>query len=126
MGWEGEGGPDDAVGALADGEDGGLVLGGDLEHVAEDVVLDEAPAVAQRRLDVIHHPASPARRLLRRLPAAARAGVRHLRVRRLRPAVHGRIWIAPRKGAEGKVGWRWAKWEFVAARFGRFRGLPLF
>ena len=119
------GGPDDAVGALADGEDGGLVLGGDLEHVAEDVVLDEAPAVAQRRLDVIHHPAASARPLLRRRPAA-RAGVRHLRVRRLRPAVHRRIWIAPRKGAEGKVGWRWAKWEFVAARFGRFRGLPLF
>lgn len=46
---------DDAVGALADGEDGGLVLGGDLEHVPEDVVLDEPPAMAQRRLDVLHN-----------------------------------------------------------------------
>lgn len=54
--------PDDAVGALADGEDGGLVLGGDLEHVPEDVVLDEPPAMAQRRLDVLHHPAPPRRR----------------------------------------------------------------
>ncbi|BAS96225.1 Os06g0154550, partial [Oryza sativa Japonica Group] len=98
--------PDDAVGALADGEDGGLVLGGDLEHVPEDVVLDEPPAMAQRRLDVLHHPRPcprPRRRSRSRrlLPAA---GLRHLRVRRLRPGVHGRIriWIATRR-------WRWRR-----------------
>lgn len=117
--------PDDAVGALADGEDGGLVLGGDLEHVPEDVVLDEPPAMAQRRLDVLHHPRPRPRRRRsrsRRLLPAAAAGLRHLRVRRLRPGVHGRIriWIATRrwrwrKGREGKV-----EAEFVA-RFGRFR-----
>ena len=97
----GGGGPDDAVGALADGEDGGLVLGGDLEHVAEDVVLDEAAAVAERRLDVLHHP-GPGRWLLlrrrRRLPPAARAGVRHLRVRGLPPAVHRRTGFGSRRG----------------------------
>ena len=52
-----ERGADDAVGALADGEDGGLVLGGDLEDVAEDVVLDEPPAVGERGLDVVHRAA---------------------------------------------------------------------
>lgn len=41
--------PNDAVCAFADGHDGGLVLGGDLEDVAEDVVLNESAAVAQRR-----------------------------------------------------------------------------
>lgn len=46
--------PDDAVSAFADGHDGRLVLGGDLEYVAEDVVLYESPAVAQRRRDVLH------------------------------------------------------------------------
>jgi hypothetical protein len=94
------GGPDDAVGALADGEDGGLVLGGDLEHVAEDVVLDEAATVAERRVDVLHHP-GPARRLLRRrrrLPPAAQAGVCHLRVRGLPPAVHRRTGFRSRRG----------------------------
>lgn len=39
----------DAVCAFADGHDGGLVLGGDLEDVAEDVILNESAAVAQRR-----------------------------------------------------------------------------
>lgn len=102
----GGGGPDDAVGALADGEDGGLVLGGDLEHVAEDVVLDEAAAVAERRLDVLHHP-GPGRWLLlrrRRLPPAARAGVRHLRVRWLPPAVHRRTGFGSRRerGLDGR------------------------
>lgn len=40
--------PDYAVGAAADGHDGGLVLGGDLEQIAEDVVLQEAVVVGQR------------------------------------------------------------------------------
>lgn len=38
-------GPNDAVCAFADGHDGGLVLGGDLEDVPEDVVLNEPPSV---------------------------------------------------------------------------------
>lgn len=42
-----ERGADDAVGALADGEDGGLVLDGDLEDVAEDVVLDEPAQIGR-------------------------------------------------------------------------------
>jgi hypothetical protein len=100
----GAGGPDDAVGALADGEDGGLVLGGDLEHVAEDVVLDEAAAVAERRLDVVQHHAPAHRRqwLLRRLPSAARAGLRHLGVRGLPPAVHGRGFGSRRGEGDGR------------------------
>jgi GAF domain-containing protein len=102
--------PDDAVGALADGEDGGLVLGGDLEHVAENIVLDESAAVAQRRLDVLHHACAPRRLLLRwrRLLTSCRtagAGFCHLLVRRQRPAVHGRIWIARRKGRESGGGY---------------------
>lgn len=38
-------GPNDAVCAFADWHDGGLVLGGDLEDVPEDVVLNEPPSV---------------------------------------------------------------------------------
>ena len=99
--------PDDAVGALADGEDGGLVLDGDLEDVAEDVVLDEPPAVAERGLDVVHG-RRPAGR--RRLPGR-RPGLGHLRVRRLRPAVHGRVGIA-RGGVGGRRGEkRWWWWS---------------
>ena len=37
--------PNDAICAFADGHDGGLVLGGDLEDVPEDVVLNELPPV---------------------------------------------------------------------------------
>lgn len=85
-----ERGADDAVGALADGEDGGLVLDGDLEDVAEDVVLDEPAPMAERRLDVLHRP-----RRTRTRPRHRRPGVRHLRVRRLSPAVH------PRFGSRG-------------------------
>jgi hypothetical protein len=119
----GEGdGPDDAVGALADGKDGGLVLGGDLEHVTEYVVLDEPAAVAQSRLDALHR-ASALRQLLllgrrRLLPSCRTAGTgfRHLRVRRLRPAVHGRIWTTARKGRESG-----GREEEEGWGFGRFR-----
>jgi hypothetical protein len=111
-------GPDDAVGALADGEDGGLVLGGDLEHVTEDVVLDEPAAVAQSRLDVLRHASAPRRLRGRRrlLPSCrtAGAGFHHLRVRRLRPAVHGRIWITARKGRESGGGRRRSGGDLVA------------
>lgn len=108
-----ERGADDAVGALADGEDGGLVLGGDLEDVAEDVVLDEPPAVAERGLDVLHGAARRPRGRGRRRPP----GLRHLRVRRLRPAgVHLRPDRARGEGGEGNS----------LARFGRFPPPVLF
>lgn len=44
--------PDDAARAAADGADGRDVLGGDLEEVAVDVVLDVAAAVRVRALDL--------------------------------------------------------------------------
>jgi len=44
--------PDDPVGAAADGHDGRLVLAGDLEQVAEDVVLEEPAAVRHSRLEL--------------------------------------------------------------------------
>lgn len=39
-------GPNDAASALADRYDGGLVLDGDFEDVAEYVVLNESPSLA--------------------------------------------------------------------------------
>ena len=44
--------PDDPVGAPADGHDARLVLDGDLEQVAEDVVLEEPAVVGQRHREV--------------------------------------------------------------------------
>lgn len=45
--------PDNAVGAPADGSDGGDVLGGHLEEVAVDVVLHVAAAVGEHAPDVV-------------------------------------------------------------------------
>lgn len=49
--------PDDPVGATADGHDGRLVLGRDLELVAEYVVQEEPAAVRHRRPELGHRSA---------------------------------------------------------------------
>lgn len=49
--------PDDPVGAAADGHDRRLVLGRDLELVAEYVVQEEAAAVCHRRPELGHRSA---------------------------------------------------------------------
>lgn len=87
--------PDDAVSAFSDWHDWGFVFGGNLEYVAEDVVLDEAPAVAERRRYLIC-----LRRRRRRL--LLRLRLRHLVVGRLIPVHHFWDWMSVTKTKKEK------------------------